>query len=128
MKTLKLFLVATIATIAMLATSCSKSDDNTDSVNTPDSIGETEWKSAQNGSNFILYFSKITTQCHISQSGGSLLGAYSYNKPNGIMSFPQSTQNTSTGLFKTNTNYAITVNGNKLTIPVNGQNMVFYKD
>ena len=43
------------------------------------------------------------------------------------MSFPQSIQNTSTGLFKTNTNYTINVSGNKLTALVNVQNMVFTK-
>lgn len=124
MKTIKLFLVAMIATIAVTATSCSKSEDSDEK--SPESIGETEWIFNQEGE-FVLYFSKTTTQCHISQSGGNLLGTYSYTKPNVTISFPKSVGNTSTGLYKTNTNYVATVSGNKLTISVNGKNMVFTK-
>ncbi|MDR7208420.1 hypothetical protein [Flavobacterium piscis] len=124
MKTIKQFLVAMIATIALTASSCS--NDNSDE-KSPDSIGETEWIFDLAGSEFILYFSKETNQCHISQEGGNLIGAYSYSKSSGLMSFPKSAQNTTTGLFKTNTNYSITVSGNKLTVPVNGKNMIFTK-
>jgi hypothetical protein len=126
MKKIKLFLVAmiaTIATIAMTASSCS--NDNSDETS-PDSIGETEWIFNQEGE-FVLYFSKTTTQCHISQSGGNLIGTYNYAKPSGTISFPHSTANSSTGLYKTNTNYTLTINGNKLTVLVNGKNMVFTK-
>ncbi|HFG0566286.1 hypothetical protein [Flavobacterium psychrophilum] len=128
MKKLKLFLVATIATIAILATSCSKSEDTTNSVNAPDSIGETEWKSVQNGSNFVLYFSNSTTQVSITQPNGNLLGTYNYNKPNATFSFNiEVSPNNLTKVFNKNTSYTGVVNGNNITVSVNGQNMVFTK-
>lgn len=123
MKTIRLFLVAMIATITLTTSSCSNDSENKTS---PDSIGETEWIFNQEGE-FVLYFSKTTTQCHLSQSGGDLLGTYSYSSPSGTISFPKSTSNTSTGLYKTNTNYTLTTSGNKLTVLVNGKNMIFTK-
>ncbi|MCB6062375.1 exported hypothetical protein [Flavobacterium psychrophilum] len=128
MKKLKLFLVATIATIAMLTTSCSKSDESTNSVNAPDSIGETEWKSVQNGSNFVLYFSNSTTQVSITQPNGNLLGTYNYSKPNATFSFNiEVSPNNLTKLFNKNISYTGAVYGNTITVAVNGQNMVFTK-
>ncbi|EKT4551556.1 hypothetical protein JE945_000685 [Flavobacterium psychrophilum] len=125
MKKIKLFLVATIA---MLASSCSKSEDSTNSVNAPDSIGETEWKSVQNGSNFVLYFSNSTTQVSITQPNGNLLGTYNYNKPNATFSFNiEVSPNNLTKVFNKNTSYTGVVNGNNITVSVNGQNMVFTK-
>ena len=128
MKTIKHFLVAIFATIALTSTSCSNdnSNNNSSDATSPDTIGETEWVFNKEGE-FTLYFSKTTTQCHISQVGGNLLGTYNYAKPTATITFPKAVGNTSTGLYKTDTKYIANVKGNQLTISVNGQNMIFTK-
>lgn len=111
--------------MAITILSCSKSDESTQTL---DSLGETEWVSVEFGDNYLIYFSKSTTQCSINQPIGRLYGTYSYTKPNAIMLFKNDdTPSSTTKLFKLNTNYAVTVNGNNLKVLINGKNMAFIR-
>lgn len=127
MKTIKIFLLAIMAITTL---SCSNSDD---SIETLDSLGQTEWKGkSDNNLEYYLYFSDYENQVSITQpkvytdgtvSSITIHGTYTYTKPNANMIFTGECSNS--GFVFQNCNVNATVNGNTVNIVVNGQNLTF---
>ena len=139
MKKIKLIL---ISIITLTSISCSKSDsESSATVNAPETLYPSDYALKNPNGTTACYvyfgllnnpFSSNTVSSLIDQGSYSNKIIYTYNKPNGTILIgpktPGSPTPTSSLIFQENSTYPFTINGQSLTITVNGQNYILTKE
>jgi len=121
-----------LALIAILLFTACSSDDDSNSIVTPDSLNQTEWKNEQSNRSYYIYFS-VGNLMRINHPVYNLRtrefqnvdidGTFTYTKPNVSISFTG--QCNDDGFVFSSCNIEGTINGNTLTISDNGTDYTF---
>ena len=128
----KLIKLICIITIVILNVSCSSDDDSNNSVPTPDSINQTEWKHEESNRGYYIYFSvgnsmRISHPFYDVGSGQfhneDIDGTFTYDKPDVSIIFTG--ECTNSGFVFSSCNVTGSINGATLTINDNGTDYIF---